>query len=423
MLLPRYGLPLTCPIRINKLEIRSVMDENTPEQDERQIAEDFRRQLQERALGGRTRPPNAELIRWLDENPELLEYIAHASWGAAPGTGLTPEQFKEELAAVPLVTPHDDPFTHAVVHMFSQQIECACRELGIPLYSGVAYGSTPELEVSANKYGVHFTQASVVTLSIGFITFCNSISGLIALSLPHERHGNELRVSFAPTLVLPKIRADADLKKYWEKVLGDYAIGTGPLSGNLPLIPFPASRTRAYLLFAMERFSLAHEYGHHIWRHGKEQEAAVDGNSKPFQDEFEADLFAVGIERYIGLQETPPNAFSVSGAAGALLLKFHDCVRRVRQVLLTGDDAIQSDGVHPEVRDRIEAFGARDHEIPEPQRDHLKKIRTDCITIVDEMYNLLKPIFGEMHRQGVRPLPSKFPNGFDGSVRIFGQEL
>jgi hypothetical protein len=224
---PRYGLPLTCPIRINKLEFRSFMDENTPEQDERQIAEDFRRQLQERALGGRTRPPNAELMRWLDENPELLEYIAHASWGAAPGTGLTPEQFKEELAAVPLVTPHDDPFTHAVVHMFSQQIECACRELGIPLYSGVAYGSTPELEVSANKYGVHFTQASVVTLSIGFITFCNSISGLIALSLPHERHGNELRVSFAPTLVLPKIRADADLKKYWEKVLCDYAIGTG----------------------------------------------------------------------------------------------------------------------------------------------------------------------------------------------------
>ena len=45
-----------------------------------------------------------------------------------------------------------------MVHMLSQQIECACRELGVPLHSGVVYGSTAELEVSANKYGVHFTQ-------------------------------------------------------------------------------------------------------------------------------------------------------------------------------------------------------------------------------------------------------------------------
>ena len=92
-------------------------------------------------------------------------------------------------------------------------------------------------------------------------------------------------------------------------------------------------------------------------------------------------------------------------------------------MLSTGDDAIKSDGVHPETRDRIEAFGVLDHEIPEPQRDYLKKLRADCVTIVDEMYNLLKPNFLEMHRQGVRPLPSESPNGFDGSVRIFGQEL
>lgn len=394
------------------------MDQSTHKQDERQVAEDFRRQLQERALGGRTRPATTELMRWLDQNPELLEYVAHASWGAPPGTGLTPEQFKEELAAVPLVTPHDEPFTHSIVHMLSQQIEGACRDLQIPLHSGVAYGSTAELEVSASKYGVHFTEASVVTLSIGFVTFCSSISRLFALSLPHERNGDRLRVSFAPELVLAKIRTDYDLRKYWEKVLGDYAVGSGPLSGDHRLVPFPASYTRAQLLFAMERFSLAHEYGHHIGQHGKEQEAAVDGNSNRFRDEFEADLFALGIERYIGVRETRPNVFSASGAAGALLLKYHDCVRRVRQVLLTGNDAIQSDGVHPETRDRIEAFGALDHEIPEPQRDHLRKMRTDCVTIVDEMYDLLKPIFGEMHRQGVRPLPSGYPNGFEGSVGL-----
>ena len=43
------------------------MDKSNDEQDERQIAEDFRRQLQERALKGRSRPANAELMRWLDD--------------------------------------------------------------------------------------------------------------------------------------------------------------------------------------------------------------------------------------------------------------------------------------------------------------------------------------------------------------------
>jgi hypothetical protein len=170
----------------------------------------------------------------------------------------------------------------------------------------------------------------------------------------------------------------------------------------------------------MERFSLAHEYGHHIGQHGKAQEAAVDDNSNQFQDEFEADLFALGIERYIGMRETRPNVFSASGAAGAVLLKCHDCIRRVRQILLTGDNAIQSDGVHPETSDRIEAFGALDHELPDHQRNDLKKMRNDCVTIVDEIYRLLRPIYHKMHRQGVRPLPSGSSSGLDGSARVFG---
>lgn len=397
------------------------MEESTHAQEERRVAEDFRRQLQERALGGRSLPGTAELLRWLDQNPELLEQIAHVSWGAASGTGLSPEQFKGELAAVPLVTPHDEPFTHSIVHMLSQEIECACRELGIPLHSGVAYGSTAELEVSANKYGVHFTQASVITLSTGFITFCGSISKLFALSLPHERDGDRLHVSFGPDLVLARIRSDSDLTKYWERVLGDYASGSGPLSSDRRLIPFPSSHTRAQILFAMERFSLAHEYGHHIGQHGREQEAGIDVDAIKFKDEFEADLFALKLERHIGMREEQPNVFSVSGAAGVLLLKFHECVRRVRQILLTGDDAIHSDGVHPKTSDRIKAFSMLDHEIPERQRDHLKKMRNDCVTIVDEMYSLLRPIYREMHRQGVRPVPSASPNGFDANARALGQ--
>lgn len=395
------------------------MEQDNREQEERRIAEDLRRQLQERVSAGRGHLTTDELISWLDRNPELLKKIADVSWGATPTAGLTPERFKEELAAVPLVTPYDEPFTHSIVHMLSQEVERACQELEIPLHSGVAYGSTAELEVSANKYGVHSTQASVVTLSTGFLTFCSSVSRAFALGLPHERDGDRLKVSFAPEIVLPNIRSDAGLTRYWARLLADYASGLGPLSNNHRLVPFPASRTRAQLLFSMERFSLAHEYGHHIGQHGRQEEASAQGDTDRFDDEFEADLFALSIERHIGMREKPANAFSASGAGAALLLKYHDCVRRVRQIFLTGDDTIESDGVHPETCDRIEAFGALDNQIHELQRVHLSKMRNDCVTIVDEMYKLLRPIYNEMHRQGLRPIQTTSPNRFDAGLRVF----
>jgi len=63
------------------------MEEST-QQDDRRIAEDFRRQLQERSLQGRVHPSTAERLLWLDQNPELLEQIARVSWALllAPGS-------------------------------------------------------------------------------------------------------------------------------------------------------------------------------------------------------------------------------------------------------------------------------------------------------------------------------------------------
>jgi len=387
---------------------------NAEQQGEREAAEDFRRQLQERSLRGGAQPRLEDLRRWLDENPELLAEIAQASWGSAPGSGLTPAQFKEELAAVPLPSPHDEPFTHSIVHMLSQQIEGACRELGIPLHSGVAYGSSATLEVvSPFQWGVPLTDASVISLSTGFITFCSSISRMISLSLPHERDGDRLRVTFSPELVLAKIESSADLRTYWGKVIGDYAFGSGPLAGGHRLVPYPASRTRMQLLFAMERFSLAHEYGHHVGQHGRRAAIGVDSDANAFGHEFEADMFALSLERYIGMRDEPPNIFSASGAAAVLLLKCHDCIRRVRQILRTGEDTIQSDGTHPETRDRVAAFDLLDHQLPDSQRAHLREMRTSCIAILDAMYCRLKPAYVAMHKQGVRPTHSTSHYEFD----------
>lgn len=254
--------------------------------------------------------------------------------------------------------------------------------------------------ITAAQYGVPLTDASVISLSTGFITFCSSISRMLSLSLPHERDGDRLMVTFKPELVLAKIESSADLPNYWEKVIGDYAFGLGPLSGDHHPVPFPASFTRMQLLFSMERFSLAHEYGHHVGKHGKRATIGVGGDADALGHEFEADLFALSLERHIGIRSGRPNPFAASGASAVFLLKCHDCVRRVRQILLTGEDTIQSDGVHPETSNRISAFDGLDHQLPDSQRDHLREMRDSCGAIVDEMYRRLKPVYTAMYKRG-----------------------
>lgn len=385
---------------------------NSEQQSERVAAEDFRRQLQERSLSG-VEPSLADRLRWLNENPELLERIARVSWGGAAGRGLSPAEFIEQIVAVPLPSPYDDPLTHAIVRMLSQEIEAACQELGVPLHSGVAYGSTAALDVSAAQYGVPLTDASVVSLSTGFITFCSSISRVLSLSLPHEKDGDRLSVTFNPDLVLANIESSEDLRSYWARVFGDYAFGSGPLSAGHADVPFPASFTRMQLLFSMERFSLAHEYGHHVGQHGRRTVIDAGGDPSAAGQESEADLFALSIERYIGIRGERPNPFAASGASAAFLLKCHDCVRRVRQILLTGDDAIQSDGVHPETSERIAAFDGLDHQLPDSRRSHLREIRNSCVAIVQGMYLRLKPVYKAMHDRGLRPLHSISDCEFD----------
>jgi len=229
---------------------------------------------------------------------------------------------------------------------------------------------------------------------------------MLSLGLPHEPDGRSLRVTFAPELVIAKIESDADLMAYWAKVIAGYARGTGPLSVDHRLVPYPASHTRMQMLFSMERFSLAHEYGHHIGRHGRMPALGVADDSALSQ-EFEADLFALSLDRYIGMSDPSPNLFSASGAGAAALFKCHDCVRRTRQILLTGDDAIQPDGVHPPSPDRIAGFDALDLEFPHPSGEHLRKMRLDVAAVIDGMYTRLKPLFIRMHRQGIRPVPDR----------------
>jgi hypothetical protein len=176
------------------------------------------------------------------------------------------------------------------------------------------------LEIEAARYPVHFTDSSVISLSMGFILFCSDLSKVFALSLAHEKLGSGLKVVTESSLVYAKIGSDRDLKYYWTEIIGAHAYGSGPTNVEHRIVTYPGSITRQELLWAMERFSVAHEYAHHIAGHGKREFATRGLDAEGLDEEYEADVFALALSRHLGSKDGQINLWSVSEAGAVLLL-------------------------------------------------------------------------------------------------------
>ena len=292
------------------------MENKSPNNSEElEAAEDLRRQLQERAGTEAPIRPRDNLQKWFELNPGILSEIAAKTLGEANYDGIV-ESLTETIAATELVSPYDELLTRTILKSLCEEVEDACHELGIPLRSGVAYGSTTSMETEAARYSVFFTEASVITFSTGFISFCSHASKLIAMSLPHKPAGNSFRIFFDVDSVFARINANEDLKRKWTELIGAYAFGSGPTIVPSQRISGPPALTRIQLLAAMERFAIAHEYAHHVADHGKRETASAEEDELGKSEESEADFFAVRICRYLEAKETVRNSFSLRYGGG-----------------------------------------------------------------------------------------------------------
>jgi len=313
------------------------------------------------------------------------------------------DEMQHYLQSLTLPNPRDEPFTYAIVTELCEQIEATCAELKIPLHSGVAFGSDPDVNLEASLFPVPFTDASVITLSGGFISFCSHISKVIAQSLIHERKGELIGICIEPGRVYEFVGSDVELKRFWVEVIGAYAFGSGPLNVAPRFVAKPASFTRIQILRSMELFALTHEYAHHIGRHGKSQSAEAGGNPDAKNEELAADMLAIALTRHIGAKDQPQNLFAMSGAGAVILLKCLECVRRTRQIFRNGVENVELSATHPSVSERIAAFEKLDQSPSEVENTVYKQMRNDFSEIIDSFWVKLRPFFVTMHQDGLRP--------------------
>jgi hypothetical protein len=346
-----------------------------------------------------------EQLKWMDENAELVLSIIRGSGVAQDDEQGMLEKYKQALLNTSPGSPFDEINGRQIVERVVQEIEQACRENRIPIRSGVVYGISPELGLLISQTHVMQTQTSIIDVTVPFITFCNLISKALAQSLPQSMLENgRAQVSNDPSDIRARLRQSSPLVSEWTRIIESYAVlGWPPPHINL-ISDIRTQAVRVQLLRAIELFAFAHEYGHHVMRHGITDSSVI--TTDLLTEEHQADIFARGACLTIGSQETPPNFYAMCGIGGVVILGTLDLVRRATAVLQTGNDQPKPRERHPSFRDRVAAIGLLDDYLPLKLRAGAANMRDCFVQIIEVVWEFVRPGIAELHAKGVRPMPN-----------------
>ena len=369
---------------------------------ERELAEDFRRQVQE--ADARKRQwgtyDHAAFIAWVEANTEALIQISLDNGTARDRDTATRAvaEYQSDVRQVPALGPYDEISTFMILQRLVGEIEAACSAIGVPTRSGVVFGTAPMLGVQAHQSSVQLTDASVIGVSPSFLPFCDLISKALVASLSIDP--SKESISNDPELARRKLQSSPDLVLLWAKTLLHFAMyGLPPPKLDRKLDEYEGM-ARIEMLRAIELFAVGHEYGHHALRHGT---AAPLGSTDRLAQELEADFFGQAMAKYIGSQGGHPNFYAISGAGGVSILSALRIVRQIRAVLTTGHEEPDTGGSHPPLSARVESI----LEIHVNEKDENREAFADMCDCFRRIFEIvwedLKPLCLQMHAGGTRP--------------------
>jgi hypothetical protein len=386
-------------------------NDTTPPTSDRDISEDYRQQKQAVAARDNGFESGAQdrLHEWIDSHEADILAIAERSGAPGDDPRKLVEEYKQNILSAPVAGPFDDGNASFLIGRIVQEIEAACHARKIPIREGVAFGVSPEFGLRASQMPVLTTDASIITVSLPFLPFCNLVSKVLASSLPLSTEGVLCEVSYSPTEVLQRIKAERALVYQWVRIVGDYAMYGWPPAYEIVTVATQYLPVRHMILEAMELFAISHEYGHHVLRHLSETTTLEPTNE--FSNEHQADLFARAVSMMVGSEKETPNFFSISGAGGIILLSALELVRRARGVLLHGAEQPPIATTHPPLDERIACIGLLDENAPKDSRRALADMRSNFIGIFDLLWEEVKPVFVSLHKQGLRPEADRVDTG------------
>jgi hypothetical protein len=93
-------------------------------------------------------------------------------------------EFRETIASLPVKSSFDYLGAIFILTRLITTVEKACERLRAPMRTGVVFGVSQLAGVIASQMPVLKTDASIIEVTLPFITFCDLISKLMAHTLP-----------------------------------------------------------------------------------------------------------------------------------------------------------------------------------------------------------------------------------------------
>jgi hypothetical protein len=356
---------------------------------EQSIAEDFRRQLQERC-----RDPNLNVVSssdeefaWINENKQFDAVLSSIE--------LPKSEYVNNLREQDLPNPHDTPSERNMLKRLFGLVE---REISTPR-GNVAYGVLRESGIEASQQQVPLTDASVINIHLPLLTFCSQISKAIALTLPYEKDNDGAKVIFDLQKIGRNLETNRDLQLYWAKIITSYAQFGKPV--GIPRVLLKRDEigvTRSLIMQAMELFAVGHEYGHHLGAHSLGGVAGAEGvfGADLHGQEHEADMISALLSIRIGARTDVRNLYAHSGVGATLILGTRDLVRRAARTIETGDDQLPPSVTHPTIEQRLTKLEEFWLAHGRPQYKSLREVFRMLLSII---WHWLRPMCAKMYAQ------------------------
>lgn len=283
-----------------------------------------------------------------EDKKKLRKGLLNAGWPIALVETLAAERADRALPS----EGHNPGIANHVIDNFNRlcnDIEAELEKLGHKSHHQVARGIDPVSGPSAAMTPVMMTKESVISVSSFFFRYCGLIARATTRTLLIDHFFWEQQ-EYSLKRDRAKLRERPQLVLYWSQIMTSFAV-----TGTNIMVPYKPSKLHEVLLmeqiaYAMEIYTIAHEYGHHHIGHGRD----ITENQK--LTEFEADAFAMMLSGNIEANQAGLtwNPYLGSGAGASTMLKSLELLRRHTEIITL--DKKPDYGTHPEIQNRIKKF-------------------------------------------------------------------